>query len=201
MTLENDQASRATIFATAFPAVGKEQQWEQAIGDLIRTSMSFAGHQGSIVLKPESENQKHYRVITRFDTVENMRRWYDSVERQEKILHLEPFQQQPAEIQHLTGFETWFTTAKTSGFVEPPPKYKMFVVVWIAVFCAVLPLIATLKPMTASLPPMLASALLAAISVASMTWVVLPSLTWVFRGWLYPKVKFHHQRARQNSRD
>lgn len=105
----NDQALRATIFATAFPAPGKERQWEQAIGDLIRTSMSFPGHQGLIVLKPESAAQPHYRVIARFDTTENMRRWYESEERREKVSHLEPFEQQPAEIQRLTGLETWFT--------------------------------------------------------------------------------------------
>ena len=53
MENENAQASHATIFATAFPAAGKEAEWEQAIGELSRTSMSFPGHQGSIVLKPE----------------------------------------------------------------------------------------------------------------------------------------------------
>ena len=71
----DDQSTHATIFATAFPAPGKERQWEQAIGDLIRTSMSFPGHQGSMVLKPDSADQPHYRVITRFDTTENMQRW------------------------------------------------------------------------------------------------------------------------------
>ncbi len=50
---ENDHASRATSFATLFPAADKEREWEQPIGDLIGASMSFAGHQGSIVLKPE----------------------------------------------------------------------------------------------------------------------------------------------------
>ncbi len=188
-TIDNDQASRATIFATAFPAPGKERQWEQAIGDLIRTSMSFPGHQGSIVLKPQSADQPHYRVITRFDNVDNMRRWYDSAERREKVSHLEPLQQQPAEIQHLTGFETWFTPPNAIGSDATPPKYKMAIVVWIAVYAAVLPLIATLKPMTVNLPPLVAGAILAAISVAMMTWMVLPALTWVFRGWLYPKCK------------
>lgn len=86
------QSSHATIFATAFPAPGKEREWEQAIGELLRTSMSFPGHQGSMVLKPESEGQPHYRVITRFDTLDNMRRWYESDERREKVSHLEPFE-------------------------------------------------------------------------------------------------------------
>lgn len=184
---ERDQASRATIFATAFPAAGKEHQWEQALGELIRTSMSFPGHQGSIVLKPESPAQPHYRIITRFDTVENMRRWYDSEQRGEMIARLIPFQQQPAEIQHLSGFETWFTPPDSIASTATPPKYKMAVVVWLAVYAAVLPLIATLKPSFGALPPLLANAILAAISVALMTWMVLPALTWLFRRWLYPK--------------
>ena len=183
-----EQTSHATIFATAFPAPGKEREWEQAIGDLLRTSMSFPGHQGSLVLKPESADQPHYRVITRFDTPENMRNWYESDERREKVSQLEPFEQQPAEIQRLTGFEPWFTPPDAGGtLVQIPPKYKMAVIVWIAVYGSVFPLNAILKPMTIALPPLVASAILAAIGVASMTWLVLPALTWAFQGWLYPK--------------
>ncbi|MCO8120976.1 antibiotic biosynthesis monooxygenase [Stieleria sp. TO1_6] len=183
----NGHRSKATIFATAFPAAGKERQWEQAIGDLIRTASTFPGHQGSIFLRPESSDQTHYRVITKFDTVENMQRWYNSDERQEKVSQLEPFQQQPAEIQHLTGFEPWFTPpGDAPALVAAPPKYKMFVVVWIAVYATVLPLIGVLKPMTVSLPKLASSALLAAITVAMMTWIVMPLLTWLLSSWLYP---------------
>lgn len=182
------QSSHATIFATAFPAPGKEREWEQAIGELLRTSMSFPGHQGSMVLKPESEDQPHYRVITRFDTLDNMRRWYESDERREKVSHLEPFEQQPAEIQRLSGFEPWFTPPDAATpLVQTPPKYKMAIIVWIAVYGTVLPLNTILKPITGSLPHLFANAILSAIGVASMTWLVLPVLTWLFRSWLYPK--------------
>ncbi|PAY16108.1 hypothetical protein CKO51_28300 [Rhodopirellula sp. SM50] len=182
----NSDSSKSTIFATAFPAPGMEPQWEQAIGELIRASSTFPGYQGSIVLRPDSPEQPHYRVITRFDTTANMRRWYDSDQRREKISHLEPLQRQPAEIQHLTGFETWFTPPADSLTATAPPKCKMFVIVWFAVYATVLPVIAILKPWTTSLPSLLASALLAAITVAMMTWIVLPFLTWLFKAWLYP---------------
>ena len=183
--MDNDaQASHATIFATAFPAVGKEAEWEQGIGELIRTSMSFPGHQSSTVLKPESAERQHYRVITKFDSVENMQRWYDSEERQQKVRQLAPFEDKAADIQQLTGFETWFTPPGP-GSPATPPKYKMFVVVWIAVYVTVLPMIALLKPMTVSMHPWIAGGLLSAITVASMTWVTLPVLSWLFRRWLY----------------
>lgn len=60
-------------------------QWEQAIGDLIRTSMTFPGHQGSIVLKPESADRPHYRIITRFDTTENMQRRFDDMDHPSRL--------------------------------------------------------------------------------------------------------------------
>ena len=181
---QKEQASHATIFATAFPAAGKEAGWEQAIGELIRTSMSFPGHQGSIVLKPESPSRPHYRVITKFDSVENMQQWYDSEERQQMVRQLAPFEDKAADIQQLTGFETWFTPPGAS-LSTAPPKYKMFVVVWIAVYLTVLPILTFLKPLTASLDPWTAGGVQSAVTVASMTWVTLPALSWIFRRWLY----------------
>ncbi|MEZ6076161.1 MAG: antibiotic biosynthesis monooxygenase [Pirellulaceae bacterium] len=185
-TITRDSASHAIIFATAFPAPGKERQWEQAIGDLIRTSMTFPGHQGSMVLKPESVDQPHYRVITRFDTMENMRRWYGSDERREKVSQLEPLQIQPAEVS-ISPDSRLGSRPRNDWISRDATQVQMAMVVWIAVYLTVLPLIATLRPWFSSMPPLVASAILAAISVASMTWIVLPALTWCFRGWLYPK--------------
>lgn len=186
LTKPNQDAPHATIFATAFPASGKERQWEQTVGDLIRASNTFPGHQGSTLLKPDPNTTRNYRVLTKFDTDQNMWRWYESDQRHEIVSRLKQFEAQPAEIQHLTGFETWFATPRQS-VAQTPPKYKMAIVVWIAVYGAVLPLVGFLKPKMAHLPTMLGSAVVAAASVAMMTWIVLPCLTWVFKGWLYPK--------------
>lgn len=178
----------ATILATAYPAAGKERGWEQAIGELIRTSLGFPGNLGALVLKPSRNGDQHYRVITRFDSVENMQRWYDSDERRDRVAQLQPFESKPADIHQLTGLETWFEMPSTDGFASTtPPKYKMAFIVWLAVYGTALPLIGALKPWTVALPGMLASALLSAISVAMLTWVVLPTLTWLFRDWLYPE--------------
>lgn len=177
----------ATIFVTAFPKAGKEREWEQAIGDLIRTSLTFPGHLGSLVLRPQQSGDRHYRVISKFDSVENMHRWHHSAERKEKVARLQPLEGKPADIHHLTGLETWFELPHhDGGNLTAPPKYKMAIVVWIAVYAAVLPLVGFLKPYTLSLPPAIGSAGIAAISVAMMTWGVMPLLTWLFQRWLYP---------------
>lgn len=181
-------AEPATVVVTACPVAGKEHDWEQALGDWIRTSLTFPGHLGCIVLKPQSPAERRYRIITKFDSPENMQHWYASPERQERVARLRALEVRPAEVQHLTGLETWFELPQDDAPVAapPPPKYKMATIIWIAVYVTVLPLIGVLKPFTAPLPAALGSALLAAISVILMTWIVMPLLTWIFRFWLFP---------------
>ncbi|WP_186776142.1 antibiotic biosynthesis monooxygenase [Rubripirellula reticaptiva] len=181
----------STILATACPATGKEHLWEQAIGELIRTSLSFPGHLGATVLKPHTALDRQYRVITKFDSHEHMQRWYDSPERQACVVALSAFEAKPADIQHLTGLEAWFEPPQLEAHTEVakqshPPKYKMAVIIWIAVYATVLPMIAMLKPMVAGIHPLVSSAMLAAASVVLMTWIVMPILTRIFQAWLFP---------------
>jgi antibiotic biosynthesis monooxygenase (ABM) superfamily enzyme len=177
----------ATILVTASPAVGKEAVWEQALGDLIRASLTFPGHLGTTVLKPESPTTRTYRIITKWDRNETMLRWRDSDERRERVARLSTLEAQPADIQHVTGLETWFdlTHHGEPHAIVPPPKYKMATIVWLAVYFAVVPMINVLRAATADLPPMISSAIGVTASVVLMTWIVMPVLSWMFRFWLY----------------
>lgn len=182
-----DSFEPATILVTASPAPGLEHQWEQALGELVRASLSFPGHLGTTVLKPKAQGPGQYRIITKFDSAEHMVTWRDSQDRQHHIEHIAQFESKPADIHYVTGLETWFELPHHAEVaLPPPPKYKMAVIIWIAVYVTVLPLIALLKPLTSPLPPLLGSAILALASVVLMTWVVMPALTALFRGWLYP---------------
>jgi uncharacterized protein len=178
----------ATILVTASPAPGLEHQWEQALGELVRASLSFPGHLGTTVLKPMPQGPGQYRIITKFDSAPNMVQWRDSRERQRHIEHIAQFEAKPADIHYVTGLETWFELPHhAEAALPPPPKYKMAAIIWIAVYVTVLPLIALLKPVVSPLPSLLGSAILALISVAVMTWLVMPLLTALFRFWLYPE--------------
>jgi uncharacterized protein len=182
-----DHFEPATILVTASPTPGLEHQWEQALGELVRASLSFPGHLGTTVLKPKAQGPGQYRIITKFDSAEHMVQWRDSTERQRHIERIAQFEAKPADIHYVTGLETWFELPHhAEAALPPPPKYKMAVIIWIAVYVTVLPLIALLKPLVRPLPSLLGSAILALISVAMMTWLVMPALTAIFRGWLYP---------------
>lgn len=177
-----------TTFVTARPAARKAAEWEQALGELIHASLAFPGQMGTTVLKPRTVAQLDYRIITRFDSTENMRRWQASDERRRRLARLSTLQAAPADIQQVSGLETWFELphADESPTMSPPPKFKMAVVVWIAVYFAVIPLIHALRPLVSGLPTLVGAAISAAASVVLMTWVVRPLLSWAFRSWLCP---------------
>lgn len=177
-----------TILVTASPALGKEAAWERALGDLIRESLAFPGHLGTTVLKPASPGTRTYRIITKWDSDENMHRWRDSDERRERVERLTTLQAQPADIQHVTGFETWFDMPRQGEphAIVPPPKYKMAAIVWLAVYFAVIPMLSILNSATVGWPSLVSSAISVTASVVLMTWFVMPMLSWLFRSWLYP---------------
>jgi uncharacterized protein len=71
----------------------------------------------------------------------------------------------------------------------PPaaPRYKLAVVTWIGVYPLITFLLAVTGPATETWPLPLRTLLLTGLMVPTMTWLVLPRLTRLFRRWLAPE--------------
>jgi uncharacterized protein len=67
-----------------------------------------------------------------------------------------------------------------------PPRYKLAVLTWIGVYPIITILLAVIGPATATWPLPFRTLLLTALMVPTMTWLVIPRLTRLFRGWLAP---------------
>jgi antibiotic biosynthesis monooxygenase (ABM) superfamily enzyme len=81
----------------------------------------------------------------------------------------------------LTGLETWFTLPSKPG--EPaPPRYKMVVVTWLAVFPLITAILLLFGPLLSQLPMLLRTLVLTGVMVTMMTYVVMPLVSL----WLYP---------------
>jgi antibiotic biosynthesis monooxygenase (ABM) superfamily enzyme len=85
----------------------------------------------------------------------------------------------------LTGLETWFTLP-SSGPIVPPPRYKMAIVTWLAVFPLATGVFYAAAPVFTRLPPIGRSLAMSVILVPVMTYIVMPRMTRLFRNWLYP---------------
>ncbi|WP_250126478.1 antibiotic biosynthesis monooxygenase [Chroococcidiopsis sp. CCMEE 29] len=174
-----------TIVAVHKVKPGKEKAFEQTMSGLLQAAMSFEGHLGANILRPDDSDDPQYSIIFKFNRMSNLRRWEESEERQEWLVRLARLTQDSSPLQILTGLETWFTLPLKRAIV-PPPRYKMALITWLAIF----PLISGINALFGSflnqLPPLFRSLVLTAVLVPLMTYVVMPRITRLFAPWLYP---------------
>jgi uncharacterized protein len=85
----------------------------------------------------------------------------------------------------VTGLESWFTLPSQPG-APPPPPYKMALLTWITIFPLITGIVVAAGPLVEDLPVVLRLGITTAVAVPLMTWVVMPRVTRLLRGWLYP---------------
>jgi len=164
---------------------GHEQFYELFLAGIIETASRFPGHLDAEVFRPESASAGEYRLVYRFDTGEHLRAWLDSDEHAAWLERAEPHVIGPVHRQFLTGLETWFTVPGRPG-TPPPPPYKMALLTWITIFPLITLVVIILGPVLEGLPLALRLAITTAVTVPIMTWLVMPRVTRLLRGWLYP---------------
>jgi uncharacterized protein len=179
----NDGPVTTTVTRRVKP--GHEPFYEQFLEGIIAAARRFPGHLGVEVFRPESASAGEYRVVYRFDTGEHLRAWLDSEERAAWLERAEPHVIGPMRTRFVTGLETWFTLAGRPA-TPPPPPYKMAVVTWITIFPLITLVVVVLGPLLGGLALVPSLAITTAVTVPIMTWVAMPRVTRLLRGWLYP---------------
>ena len=158
---------------------GAEERFEQWLKDLLAQAATFPGLQGSSVLSVRDD----YFVLLRFANRAELERWQRAPEVVELLAAAAPLATSPQQAQLRTGLETWFTLPGHAAPTEPPPKWKMALVTWLALLPQV---IALALVMPAAIPFPVNAAISTAIPVVLLTWVVMPRLSKLLYRWLYP---------------
>jgi len=162
-----------------------KEEFESFLVGITGTCSQFRGHLGSHIFRPVNSDDPEYRIIFKFDRLSNLRNWEASSERQQWFAIAETLTFKPPEIQVLTGLETWFTLSGKPS-ITPPPRYKMAVVTWLAVFPLITLISVMLQQELAMFPLVIRVALVTAIAVPTMTYLLMPQMTKLFANWLYP---------------
>jgi uncharacterized protein len=180
-----------TVLITRSPRQANQKQFEQTLSDTIDAALKFPGHLGVTVLKPQRGESNDYQVIVKFASEADYQRWCRSHEAAHWFGILNRLEEKPPNLEIMTGLETWFAVnSSASRPMIPPPRYKMAIVTWIAIFVLIVIINLLLGGFLASLPMLLRSFVLTVVLVALMTYVVMPRMTRLFSWWLYPKVEF-----------
>jgi antibiotic biosynthesis monooxygenase (ABM) superfamily enzyme len=165
---------------------GREQGYEEWLRGIAADAKRFEGHCGVSIIRPRDGVCPEYVAILKFDRYTHLKQWIESDVRQQWLDRLEPLIAKPEEVQTLTGLETWFTLSGQSR-KSPPPRYKMALVTWLGVFVTVGVLSRFLPLILSAIPPLLSQIISSGLTVALLTYLVMPQLTRLFSKWLYPK--------------
>ena len=168
------------------PREGMDAQLEQAMKNLIAAALKFPGHLGVTVTRPSLPAQPGFRMVYRFDSCEHLRAWEESPERVRLVAAANRYTQGEPHYDVLTGLEAWFTVPAQPA-LRPPPRARMTFVSWLGIFPLVY-LYAELfkRILPPGTPAIVTIFAVTALVVPTMSYVVAPRLTRLFKDWLYP---------------
>jgi antibiotic biosynthesis monooxygenase (ABM) superfamily enzyme len=139
----------------------------------------FPGFLGSGVLHPP-EGGDQFQIVMRFDAPDSLHRFEHSLPRRMWLergtgLVLE------SRIDRASGMDTWFGSPKLA-----PPRWKQAVSIWIAYFPMLLLFSFIFKDQLASLPLFWRVLITTATMTPILSFVCIPVITRLLRGWLQP---------------
>jgi len=178
------QAHHVTAVISHRVRPGREQGYEEWIKGISAVAREFEGHLGVNILRPHPGTATDYVIVLQFDTCDHLKHWLGSDTRQQWIERVQPLIREQETIQVLTGLESWFQLPKQSAVIAPKP-YKQAILVWVGVMAVSLVIGPLIEPVLAPLPRLLALPINVAITVALLSYVIMPRLTRWFRGWLF----------------
>lgn len=182
-THEPDCDSPVTIIVKRRPKPGHEKEFEEVLTGISRAAMTFKGHLGVNIFRPTKTND-YYRIVFKFDSRRNFIAWETSSIRQQWLDRFSRVDYGDPQIDVLSGLETWFTTPEEEAVV-PPPRHKMMIMVWSAVFPLSLLLHWLLKPLLGHTHIIVQGAVISLLIVGLMTYIIMPALSRIFHRWLH----------------
>jgi uncharacterized protein len=172
----------ATAVITREVSPGREPDYQQWSRRLVAAVARFPGYEGATLLGPPHGEPGRHMLILRFSDKRSLRRWVDSDERKSLTAEAAKFSKEAYE--QPSSLETWFAIPGL-GAVEPPPRWKMALVTTPAAYILITVILAALSPISESWPHVASNAVVTVLMVALLTYVAMPTLTRMFRPWLY----------------
>ena len=114
-----------------------------------------------------------------------MHEWLASDDRHALMHELDDISEAHDKVEPLTGLETWFLLPNRST-MKPPPRWKMWLLAFVAVYPAVVLFQWLIAPQLEDWPLLLRSAFFPLVLLSLMTFVLMPYATRIAKRWLYP---------------
>ena len=163
---------------------GSEPRFESLMQEFMPFVLRQPGHLGINVIRL-SPGSREYTVLDRFATEDDRHKFTGSPEYRSWMSRLREVSEGDPEIDEMGGLAFWFTLPR-QPLRKPPPKIKMALLTLLGVYPLSMLFPVLVIPVTLSWPYWIQGAVIAALIVASLTWIIMPALTRVFETWLFP---------------
>lgn len=179
-----DISQHVTAVITHRVKSGHTEGYEEWIKGISADARQFKGHLGVNILRPQPGVSSDYVIVLQFDACTNLNAWLNSDIRKGWIERVQPLIQEQESVQVLTGLESWFQLPKQAA-VSAPKRYKQAILIWVGVMLVSLFIQPLLTPVLQYLPWLLRVAVSVAVTVALLSYVIMPRLTRWFKHWLF----------------
>ncbi len=142
---------------------------------------SYVHGAGMLVPPPGSESPE-FGILRTFASEQDRDAFYNSPMFKAWEVRIMPLIEGEPVYRQLTGLEAWFRSPQ-----NPPPQWKMALLTWVAVWPVSMAVPAALNPLSGQMPNFIFAGVVAGGIVLVLTWVAMPALVKVARGWLQPK--------------
>jgi uncharacterized protein len=165
---------------------GCETAFERALHEFVQRSLSLSGQMGVYIVRPApGSGSRQYGIIRKFadrNALEEFRTSPEYLEWNQIILDIT---EGSGHVQELSGLESWLTLPGEP--LRPLPQWKMAVATYLGVVPVIMFLSLTLGRLIQNWNFVLNNIVFNAFVVALLTWVVMPVITRILRGWLHPE--------------
>lgn len=154
--------------------------FEAGLRELISAAATQPGHLHAEVLRgARVDGSQDYHIVYRFADQPSLRSWEATPERNTLAARLDALATDAGR-HELTGMEAWFDLPAHL----PPPRAKMALLTWLGIWPLVTAALLWLAPRLSTVPLVARTAIITALLVLAMTYLVMPRLARLAAPWL-----------------
>lgn len=163
---------------------GFEAEFQRALRDFIQASFSQSGVQGAnMLVPPPGSSSPEFGILRTFESEQQRDAFHQSPMFKAWEVRIAPMTEGEPVCRRLHGLEAWFRRSQS-----PPPRWKMALLTWIAVWPISMAVPAALRPLIGQkVPNIIFAGCAAAGIVVALTWVAMPLLVKISKRWLQPE--------------
>ena len=162
---------------------GREKEYDDWFRRMLAIKRGASGYLGTTVISPAGANPRVRYIVSRFRDAGALDSWRKAPERARLLEEVQEFA--TPYFDEATGLETWFGLPGRASFV-PPPRWKIALITLGAAVAVNYTLRFLLDPFVSGWGLLLDTLLFTALLVVCLLSFVLPGLTRLLQGWLYP---------------